>query len=472
MAGMADLITDDMLDHFAVVCRWDELADRLVERYDGVASRLIIYTAVEAIRDRPVDARASVGRGRPRRSRRPCAVSLTRSTRPDMSRGTLKPEIDPADVGLDAERLERLDRHLRTYVDDGRLPGWLVAVSRHGQLAHVGTYGRRDIEAGLPVETDTIWRIYSMTKPITAVAALIAVGGGRLRAQRPGPLVHPVVRGPAGVARRLVGAPRDGAGHRGDADLAPLHAHERADLRVHAGPPRRRAVPPGRLRVGRAAGLDLAGVCDRLAELPLLFQPGTEWNYGMSTDVLGMVVEVGVRHAVRRVRPAARARSAGDERDDVARRPDERADRLAALYVPTPGTGAAMRFDVDGRRRPHGADGHARRRRAVLDGGRLPPLRRDAAPARRARRRAPARPADGRLHGQQPPAGQRRPHRRSAAGCSARRRSTASASGSASASAIDPVRPRCRAASVTTAGAARRARPTGSTPCSTSSCCS
>ena len=53
MAGMADLITDDMLDHFAVVCRWDELADRLVERYDGVASRLIVYTAVEAIRSDP-----------------------------------------------------------------------------------------------------------------------------------------------------------------------------------------------------------------------------------------------------------------------------------------------------------------------------------------------------------------------------------------------------------------------------------
>ena len=53
MAGMADLITDDMLDHFAVVCRWDELADRLVERYDGIATRLIMYTAVEAIRTDP-----------------------------------------------------------------------------------------------------------------------------------------------------------------------------------------------------------------------------------------------------------------------------------------------------------------------------------------------------------------------------------------------------------------------------------
>ncbi|MET0324639.1 MAG: serine hydrolase domain-containing protein, partial [Ilumatobacteraceae bacterium] len=92
--------------------------------------------------------------------------------------GTLKTEIDPGAVGLDARRLARLDRHFARYVDDGLLPGWLVAVSRHGQLAHVSTYGQRDLEAGLPVETDTIWRIYSMTKPITAVAALVAFEQG------------------------------------------------------------------------------------------------------------------------------------------------------------------------------------------------------------------------------------------------------------------------------------------------------
>ena len=67
-----------------------------------------------------------------------------------------------------------LDRHFQRYVDDGLLPGFLITVSRHGQLAHVSTYGQRDMEAGLPVETDTIWRIYSMTKPITAVAAMVA----------------------------------------------------------------------------------------------------------------------------------------------------------------------------------------------------------------------------------------------------------------------------------------------------------
>jgi CubicO group peptidase (beta-lactamase class C family) len=85
----------------------------------------------------------------------------------------LKAEADPAEVGLDPARLDRIDRHFRRYVDDGRLPGWLITVSRHGRLAHVSAYGSRDVAAGLPVENDTLWRIYSMTKPITSVAAMM-----------------------------------------------------------------------------------------------------------------------------------------------------------------------------------------------------------------------------------------------------------------------------------------------------------
>src|SRR5258708_27124357 len=98
----------------------------------------------------------------------------------------LKAEADPAEVGLDPARLERVDRHFRRYVDDGRLPGWLLIVSRHGRLAHVSGYGARDMEAGLPVETYTLWRIYSMTKPITSLAAMMLDEEGAFE------LTHPV----------------------------------------------------------------------------------------------------------------------------------------------------------------------------------------------------------------------------------------------------------------------------------------
>ena len=104
----------------------------------------------------------------------------------------LKVEADPAEVGLDADRLERIGRHFRGYVD-GRLPGWLITVSRHGRRAYVAAHGSRDLEAGTPVETGTLWRIYSMTKPITSVGRDDAVRGGRLRAHRSGQPLHPLV---------------------------------------------------------------------------------------------------------------------------------------------------------------------------------------------------------------------------------------------------------------------------------------
>ncbi len=62
----------------------------------------------------------------------------------------LKPEAEPAELGLDPGRLQRIDRHFARYVNDGRLPGWLITLSRHGRLAHVSAYGSRDVEAGLP----------------------------------------------------------------------------------------------------------------------------------------------------------------------------------------------------------------------------------------------------------------------------------------------------------------------------------
>src|SRR4051812_10483260 len=85
----------------------------------------------------------------------------------------LKVEIDPAEAGFEPGRLGRLGARLSRYVDDGLLPGWLLVLARRGQVVHLETCGQRDVEAGLPVELDTIFRIYSMTKPITSVAALM-----------------------------------------------------------------------------------------------------------------------------------------------------------------------------------------------------------------------------------------------------------------------------------------------------------
>ena len=151
----------------------------------------------------------------------------------------LRVDADPAELGLDPARLERLDRHFRRYVDDGRLPGWLIAVVRHGQVVHLQTSARATSRPTSRSRLDTLWRIYSMTKPITVRRGDDALGGGRVRAQGPGRTLHPVLRRHAGVTRRLGAQAGHRAAGRADAHLAPAHAHRRAHVRLPPRAPRR-----------------------------------------------------------------------------------------------------------------------------------------------------------------------------------------------------------------------------------------
>src|ERR1700759_5597543 len=97
-----------------------------------------------------------------------------------MTMSPLAVEKDPAALGFDPARLARIDDHFRRYVDDGRLAGWQAVVTRRGHVVHASEAGQRDEEAGLPVEPDPRWRIFSMTKPITSVAAMILFERGEL----------------------------------------------------------------------------------------------------------------------------------------------------------------------------------------------------------------------------------------------------------------------------------------------------
>jgi CubicO group peptidase (beta-lactamase class C family) len=199
---------------------------------------------------------------------------------------------DPAEVGLDAGRLERLDRRLARWVDDGQLPGFLVTVSRHGKLAHVGRYGARNVEAGLPVETDTRWRIYSMTKPVTSVAAMMLYEEGAFE------LNDPITKWLPEFAETRV--------YVAGSALKPVTAPQHEPIRVrhllthtsgltygfhHTHPVDAMYRAMGH-EWGSPPGADSAEVCRQWASMPLVFQPGTEWNYGVSTDVLGRLVEV------------------------------------------------------------------------------------------------------------------------------------------------------------------------------------
>jgi CubicO group peptidase (beta-lactamase class C family) len=199
---------------------------------------------------------------------------------------------DPGEVGLDAHRLERLDRRLARWVDDAQLPGFLVTVSRRGRLAHVGKYGQRDVERGLPVEDDTRWRIYSMTKPVTSVAAMMLYEEGAFE------LGDPISKWLPEFAEPRV--------YVAGSDLKPVTVPATEPIRVwhllthmsgltygfhHAHPVDAMYRAAGH-EWGTPPGADSAEVSRQWASMPLVFQPGSSWNYGVSTDVLGRLVEV------------------------------------------------------------------------------------------------------------------------------------------------------------------------------------
>lgn len=206
--------------------------------------------------------------------------------------GHLRQEVEPREAGLDPKALARLDQHFAHLVDDHRLPGYLVAVSRHGRVAHLTTYGCRDRAAELPVETDTLWRIYSMTKPVTSVAALILLEEGRFRLDDPVARFLPAFADPrvyvdgsgSGTRTRPAGQPlliRHLLTHTSGLTFGFYHSHPVDALYRDAG--LESSVPPG---------ANLAETCDVYAGLPLQFEPGTEWNYSVSTNVLSRLIEV------------------------------------------------------------------------------------------------------------------------------------------------------------------------------------
>jgi CubicO group peptidase (beta-lactamase class C family) len=252
----------------------------------------------------------------------------------------------PAETGFDAGRLERIDRHFARFVDDGLLPGWQIVVTRRGEIVHHSRYGRRDLEAGKAVEPDTLWRIFSMTKPITSVAAMMLYEEGAFDLTDPisrwlpefaqprvyvkgsaiNPLTEPATE-PIRVWHLL--------SHTSGLTYGFHHAHPVDAMYRQAG-----------FEWGAPPGLDLAACSEKWAQLPLAFQPGSEWNYSISTDVLGRLVEVVSGQpldeffAQRIFTPLGMVDTSFGTEDT---------ERLAALYVPEPGTRKAIRNEAFGR---------------------------------------------------------------------------------------------------------------------------
>ena len=207
-----------------------------------------------------------------------------------MSKLTL--DVDPAEIGFDADRLRRIDRHFERFVTDAKLPGFLLAVARGGQLCHVASAGHADVEDETPVADDTIFRIYSMTKPITSVAALMLWEEGAFELKDPVSTVLPAFA--------------DARVYRSGSAVAPITEPASEPMRMwhlfthtagltygfHHVHPTDAIYRAKGWEWGSPKGIDLAGACDAWASMPLVNQPGAAFNYSVATDVLGRVVEV------------------------------------------------------------------------------------------------------------------------------------------------------------------------------------
>ena len=203
----------------------------------------------------------------------------------------MQPTAVPESVGLSAGRLARIRPWMRGYVEAGKLPGASVLVARSGELVWVATTGYSDVERERRLTSDDLMRFYSMTKPVTSVAAMMLYEQGRFQ------LDDEVSRFVPAPARHA--GPRLGGGRRDvQRARAPAHHHPPAPYplrRIHVRTRQRSsgiAPLPGPAHRLLPHGRALEEVVSRLARLPLVHHPGERWNYGVATDVLGRVVEV------------------------------------------------------------------------------------------------------------------------------------------------------------------------------------
>jgi len=196
-------------------------------------------------------------------------------------------------TGFSPARLTRLDTFLdEKYVATRRLPGTLTMVARGGEIAHLGITGMADVERGVPLAADTIFRIYSMTKPLTSMALMMLVEEGKIALDDP---VHRYIPAWKNLAVFEAGTHR--TGFRTRPCTRPMQV---VDLLRHTsgltyGFQLRTNVDAG-YRAARIGEIEKAGTLDdmiaSLAALPLEFSPGAAWNYSVATDVCGYLVQV------------------------------------------------------------------------------------------------------------------------------------------------------------------------------------
>lgn len=196
-------------------------------------------------------------------------------------------KTDPEAAGLDAKRLARIGEHLRaSYVEPGKIAGCQVAVVRHGEIAHFESLGQMDLEAGKPVAEDTIWRWFSMTKPVTGVALMTLYEKGKFQLNDP---VHKFIPEWRDMQVRVGGG--EDSPRTVPAQEAPTIKHVMMHM-SGIGYGENNGDLDLMSRSGFLKDQTLETLCQHIGSWPLRFQPGTHWLYSFGMDVCARLVEV------------------------------------------------------------------------------------------------------------------------------------------------------------------------------------
>jgi CubicO group peptidase (beta-lactamase class C family) len=240
------------------------------------------------------------------------------------------PGARPEDVGLSSERLARMNKAIHEYVDAGRTPGVVTLIARHGKVVHVDAYGKADLATGRSTRADDIFRMFSMTKPITSVALLMLYEEGKFQ------LTDPLSRYfPAFADVKVFAGTRPQGGMLLDSLRRPItiqdvFRHTAGFSYGFGGSPVDKAY-----QAANVMGKDLDDLMDKVAKLPLLNQPGDRWEYSVAHDVQAALVEKlsgqkfdeFVRQRI--FRPL-------EMRDSMFKVPADKQSRVPALYTRDP----------------------------------------------------------------------------------------------------------------------------------------
>ncbi|HJN42981.1 MAG: serine hydrolase [Acidobacteria bacterium] len=291
-----------------------------------------------------------------RMTRTPIALLLVGLLLPSIGWAQGLATVAPTSVGLSEERLDRLAAIVQGYVDDQAIAGAVTLVARRGRQAHIRAYGMADREAGTPMRPDNIFRIASMTKPITSVAVLMLYEEGHFKLNDPIGQYLPALasldvltasddgdtfmRVPAErpVTIRHLLTHTSGIGYRFLGDLG--------------GTPRLRALAELYGEAGVADGLaehdgTIEELVNRLGDLPLLHEPGAAFSYGLSDDVLGRLVEVVSGTTFDEFLRTRLFEPLGMD-DTFFYIPNAKASRLASVYTPSASGIAKVDGTVEG----------------------------------------------------------------------------------------------------------------------------